>query len=197
MKKRILVIKLLTLMTLAVTIVSHHIYDENTLVALTLEISSYIALFIAAMGRIWTSAYILGKKNKVLVTDGPYSIVRNPLYFFSFVGFVGAGLAFESIVIAVGMALVFFLTHWSTIFEEEKRLHGTFGKQYDEYVKTVPRFVPKPWRLINPQEVSFAPVMFSRAVLDCSLIAMATFSIAHIVEWAHVNSMLPILFRLF
>lgn len=195
MKKRILVIKLLTLMVLAVAIMSDHTYGKNTLMDLILEISAYNALVIAAMGRLWASAYISGKKDEVLVTDGPYSIVRNPLYFFSFIGFVGAGLAFESIVIAVGMALVFFLTHWQTILEEEKRLRGTFGKQFDEYVKTVPRFVPKPWKLVNPQEVSFAPVIFTRAVLNCSLIPMV-FSLAHIVEWAHENSVLPILFRL-
>jgi protein-S-isoprenylcysteine O-methyltransferase Ste14 len=40
-----------------------------------------------ASHRLWCSLYISGYKNSQLITSGPYSLCRNPLYFFSFVGF--------------------------------------------------------------------------------------------------------------
>lgn len=40
----------------------------------------------AMAGRIWCAQYIAGYKNDVLVREGPYSVCRNPLYFFSFLG---------------------------------------------------------------------------------------------------------------
>ncbi len=195
MKKRMFVSKLLVLLILVVAFFSHHIYEEGSFLDIALEISGYLFLIIAMMGRVWASAYISGKKNQVIVMDGPYSVVRNPLYFFSFLGFLGAGMAFESIIIALALVLVFFLTHWNTILNEEKELHRVFGSQFDEYVKTTPRFIPKLRKLKNPLEVSFNPVVFSRAVLDNSLIAVV-FCLAHIIEWAQLNSIIPILFNL-
>ena len=41
---------------------------------------------IGVMGRIWCSLYISGFKNAKLVTEGPYSLCRNPLYLFSYLG---------------------------------------------------------------------------------------------------------------
>jgi len=38
---------------------------------------------VAVTGRAWSLMYISGKKNASLVTVGPYSLCRNPLYFFS------------------------------------------------------------------------------------------------------------------
>ena len=40
----------------------------------------------AMAGRMWCAQYIAGYKNDVLVREGPYSVCRNPLYFFSFLG---------------------------------------------------------------------------------------------------------------
>ena len=44
---------------------------------------------IASIGRLWCSIYIAGYKTKKLIAEGPYSMCRNPLYFFSFLGAIG------------------------------------------------------------------------------------------------------------
>ena len=54
-----------------------------------LELFGVALLAVAAMGRIWCLIYIAGRKNKELCQLGPYSLCRNPLYLFSFVGVIG------------------------------------------------------------------------------------------------------------
>src|ERR1700694_4620271 len=45
----------------------------------------------AIVGRTWSSLYIGGRKTRTLVSVGPYSVSRNPLYVFSIIGGVGVG----------------------------------------------------------------------------------------------------------
>ena len=59
-----------------------------------------IFLVIAAvLGRFWAILYIGGRKNQMIMLDGPYSICRHPLYLFSTVGAVGFGLMLGSVVL--------------------------------------------------------------------------------------------------
>ena len=122
--KRIFIPKLLFLPIIGFAVVSGHVYVEDGFWDTTWEVVSFILLLIAAFGRVWTSAFISGRKDNELVTDGPYSISRNPLYFFSLLGYVGAGLAFEKLTVALGFGIIFLLSHWPTIFAEEKKLRA-------------------------------------------------------------------------
>src|SRR5690242_2552426 len=97
-RKRILVPKLLFLPMIAFGALSQSIYAEGGFWDTTFEVISFLLLLVGAIGRVWVAAYISGRKTVELVTDGPYSITRNPLYFFSFIAYVGAGLAFEKVL---------------------------------------------------------------------------------------------------
>ena len=68
-----------------------------------LFLSGLVLVGIATVGRLWCSLYISGYKDRELITTGPYSLSRNPLYFFSFLGFAGIGLATETITLAVAL----------------------------------------------------------------------------------------------
>lgn len=190
---RLLGSKVMGLAILAFALVSRDIYKDGALAELAFESLAFFLLFSSAMGRCWTSAYISGRKAKVLVREGPYSMVRNPLYFFSFLGYLAVGLAFRSILIAGLMSIAFFVTHWHNILHEEKWLRQTFGKEFDDYCRTVPRFIPKPWLLTYPSPISIAPERFSRTVLESSLLSLV-FGLALAGEWCHANSVIPVLF---
>src|SRR6187399_1591484 len=85
---------------IAVVMASRPFSSEGNLLHETVERSGFFLILIAIVGRTWCSMYISGRKLAALVTDGPYSISRNPLYLFSSIAAFGVGAQFGSIVIA-------------------------------------------------------------------------------------------------
>lgn len=196
MHKRLFFAKLLAVAVFATALVSHHVYREDSVANLALEVGALVLLATAAMGRLWSAAFITGKKSVVLVTDGPYSVTRNPLYFFSFLGFVGAGLAFESVILACALAVVFFLTHWPTILKEEQKLRGLFGEAFDEYTRRVPRFFPSLHRPALAESMAVSPRILTRAMLESTLV-LGIFLLAHLNEWAQLQGLTPTLLYIY
>lgn len=94
----------------------------------------------ASWGTLTLSAYqSFGLKGKV-VTAGPYRFTRNPQY----VGFIllygGVILSTSSIMALVAGAIVE-LVFVILPFAEEPWLREQYGKSYEEYHKSVPRFI--------------------------------------------------------
>jgi protein-S-isoprenylcysteine O-methyltransferase Ste14 len=91
--------------------------------------------------RTWSSGHI--RKNKELATDGPYAHTRNPLYLGSFG--IGSGFAVmgNSFWVLSIFLLAFGLVYWGVIRSEEEYLAGAFGARFEQYVQTVPRFLPR------------------------------------------------------
>ncbi len=97
----------------------------------------------AVLGRRW-SAQLQLRKDHQLVTTGPYSLIRHPLY----TGLVGFGLA-VALVSASGPFLLFVpLTIWGLIDripKEEKMLSDEFGEEWKAYAGRTKRLLPWVW----------------------------------------------------
>jgi protein-S-isoprenylcysteine O-methyltransferase Ste14 len=122
----------------------------------------------AVVGRVWCGQYIAGYKARTLVRSGPYSMCRNPLYFFSLLGGIGVALCSKSITITLVVMLGFALIYPFTIASEEKKLRKIFGSEFDQYVAAVPKFLPRPSLFSEPAEYVIAPRSFRREAWDAA-----------------------------
>lgn len=149
----------------------------------------------ACAGRLWCSVYIAGKKNRELVKVGPYSVCRNPLYFFSLVGAIGAALAGGMVSFAVGIALLFVVGYRPVIEAEERFLGGVFGEEFAEYVRTVPRLMPKWGRLVHAEICQPSGRVFYRHALS-ALWFPAAAGVVMLIQVLQRAEVLPVLIRL-
>ena len=78
-----------------------------------------------------------------MVVQGPYRIVRNPMYVGAGCAVIGAALFFGSLQLLAYAGLFFLLAHLFVVFYEEPRLRRSFGQEYSAYCRTVKRWLPK------------------------------------------------------
>ena len=121
---------------------------------------------IGATGRIWCSFFISGRKDGELVTEGPYSISRNPLYVFSCIGLVGVGLSTETLTYPLLFLVIFGLYYPGIVAREERRLEELFGESFRQYRQRVPRFWPNRGLYSEPASWSSNPRLFRRHILS-------------------------------
>lgn len=101
----------------------------------------FCALSIRVLGQQWslTARVLEGHK---LVTEGPYSVVRNPIYTGMFGMLLATGLAVSHWIGLVLAIMVFGVGTVIRIRSEEKLLHEAFGPSFEEYAHKVPAVIP-------------------------------------------------------
>jgi protein-S-isoprenylcysteine O-methyltransferase Ste14 len=137
---------------------------QGTLVGRAMALAGIVLAAIGMVGRIWCLTYSSGYKSAELVTQGPYSVCRNPLYFFSFIGLLGIGLATESLALTAFLILFFALVYPAVIAGEEQFLSGKFGAPYADYCARVPRFLPRWSQLSEPESYAVQPRTLRRSL---------------------------------
>ncbi len=149
-----------------------------------IELVGLILLGTAAFGRVWCLVYVAGKKDNVLVRQGPYSVVRNPLYVFSFIGVVGLGLAVENPLLSVVLAIAFVLYYRHVVPREEESLKQEFGEAYADYLRTTPRWIPRMALYDEPRTLESVNVRAVRqGILQASWFVLG-FVIVELIEIA-------------
>ena len=100
-----------------------------------------IATAIRTLGRQWALRARLVEDHK-LITAGPYSYVRNPIYTGMLGMLLATGLAMEH-WIALPLALVLFVVGMVIrVRTEEKLLRAAFGQEFEDYARRVPAVLP-------------------------------------------------------
>ena len=95
--------------------------------------------------RSWSAGIL--RKNAELTMSGPYGLIRNPLYLGSFLmmfGFCALLANWMNFLFILGPVLIIYAVK---VRQEEKLLAATFPDQWSEYVRTTPRFFPRPKRV--------------------------------------------------
>lgn len=147
------------------------------------------------LGRTWASLYIGGRKIEELVTVGPFSITRNPLYFFSFVGAAGVGCQLGSVLMGAICAAFAYVVFLLVVKQEEQLLSDRYGDVYREYLVRVPRFLPKPWLWHDEPTLTIRPPRVLTTFGD-ALVFLLAVPVAEGFEYFQELGIIPVLLRL-
>jgi len=93
--------------------------------------------------RLWALASIGLRKTKQLVTTGPYSLTRNPLYLGTLLIVLGFLALWQSPVLAALVVPPILLYPFGVVPAEERVLRGEFGAEFDAYCVRTPRWWPR------------------------------------------------------
>ena len=196
-KRRILLSRLALspLMVLAVFSTSHWELEKPMLTAL-LFLVGCVFVGTATIGRLWCALYISGYKKRTLITQGPYSLCRNPLYFFSLFGGIGVGLTTETLTIPVVLGILFAVYYPVVIAREERKLAAIHHRDYTGYLHSVPSFLPRRLRMDEPEQYIVKPSAFRKNLMD----ALWFIWLVGLIEFAEAlkgAGILPALWRLY
>ena len=178
----------LTLVSQSATGLESHMHEGVEAIGLA-------AIVFAIVGRAWCSLYIGGRKKAEIVSRGPYSITRNPLYVFSFFGAFGVGAQSGSMTIALLFMFASYGIFFLTVKREEAWLGATFGSQYAAYKARTPRFWPRLslWR--DEAELSVRPSFFLTTIRD-GLVFLLAIPLFETIDLAQAEGWLKVLARL-
>ncbi|MCK5013626.1 MAG: isoprenylcysteine carboxylmethyltransferase family protein [Candidatus Omnitrophica bacterium] len=120
------------------------IYPRNPFLDDTLDFLGFFILLGGILLRMSARGHkkAHSKKGQALVTSGPYTLVRNPMYLGSFL--MGAGFIFMvwpwwSLLL---FAVLFYLRFMRQVVKEEEFLEKLAEKRYKAYCRKVPRIFP-------------------------------------------------------
>jgi protein-S-isoprenylcysteine O-methyltransferase Ste14 len=80
---------------------------------------------------------------KELVVSGLYNFVRNPMYMGVILILIGHFVWFGYWGLLLYLLIVWIAFHLFVKFYEEPNLRSRFGMEYEEYLKRVPRWIPR------------------------------------------------------
>lgn len=129
----------------------------------------YLLVIAGVLGRAYCSAYIGGRKNDTVIKDGPFSVVRNPLYVFSFIAMCGVGLQSGMLTVLIILVTSFMLYYPFVVAKEEIFLHHKFGEAYETYARAVPRWFPDFRLWSEPEQIEVRPKFLRRTLMDAAI----------------------------
>src|SRR6202789_3450737 len=92
------------------------------------------------LGRNWSRSVTI-KQGHELITTGPYTMVRHPIYTGVLTGLLGTAIALSQVRGFLAFVL-FFLAFWIKLRMEEQWMRSQFGEAYDSYAHQTAALVP-------------------------------------------------------
>jgi len=90
--------------------------------------------------QVWSFAALA--KQKTLAANGPYALVRNPMYIGRFLLMLGGVMLTGYWPLMVAFSIGYYLYALNRVRREEVTLREVFGQPYEDYCATTNRFLP-------------------------------------------------------
>ena len=191
-KLRIYLLRLAFVPVVLVAVFVRPSWSMESTVAFVVESGGYFFLLAGLAIRIWCTFYIGGRKSIELITTGPYSMCRNPLYMGTFLLAIGAGLCFENLLMLLLVVVIVVPVHAIVIRMEETYLESLFAEQYRTYKQAVPRFLPR-FSSYNSPDLLSVPVRAIRRIAVDTVGVLLLPQVEDLLELLHLHGVLPIL----
>jgi protein-S-isoprenylcysteine O-methyltransferase Ste14 len=94
------------------------------------------------LGEHWSMMLKLGEEH-LLVTSGPYSRIRHPMYTYFYMMVIATALISANLFVGIFGVATWTLLYLVRIGDEEQMLLEQFGEEYEEYMKRTGRLLPK------------------------------------------------------
>jgi len=101
----------------------------------------FVSTAVRTLGKQWSLAARVLEGHK-LITAGPYSVVRNPIYSGMFGMLLATGLVLSHWIGLLMAIIVFAIGTAVRVHSEEKLLREAFGAEFEAYAQKVPAVVP-------------------------------------------------------
>jgi len=125
---------------------------------------------------------------RVLIQDGPYALVRHPMYLGIF--FIGIGIVlmlFKWWVVSIFL-FVFIMRYILLIFKEEKKLLAIFPKVYQSYQQRVPRIMPACKMLLQKEISEYLPLKLNWLYKEIGSILTVLFLTLLLESWEDIRN---------
>ena len=192
---RKIVLAVSCLLGASIFFVADSYWPDGGVVHESIEWVGIALISICVLGRTWCTLYIGKRKNYELVQDGPYSVVRHPLYVFSIIGAIGVGAQAGGFTAALVGG---FLT-WAVFLRmsqvEEDNMITMFGARYFEYMMRVPRFKPNFSLYHSRKSLEVFPRQIAVTFFDAAIFFLAV-PVMEVFDYLHDAGILPTLFYL-
>lgn len=190
-KNRILGSKLILASSLGIVLFSRQFWGEENPIHEIFEMIGLVLVMICALGRVYATAYLGGFKNDELITHGIYSLMRNPLYFFTLLGVTGIAFMSNHMSVMIILPLSFMLLYRGLIQREQSFLEEKFGDAYIEYKERVPAMFPNFDNYQSPVSLEFYPRFLNKAFMDAIWWASAL-PIIEFAEYLQTTGLFPV-----
>lgn len=155
-----------------------------------LQMLGLFLIIAAVLGRFWSILYIGRHKNHNVIRQGPYSLCRHPLYFFSVLGVTGFGLLLGSVLLALVLGTLTLGILYATARREEAYLRRAFGPAYDAYAADTPAILPNP-RLFRTEAEITVSIRHLRGNLMDALVFLSFIPLAMLIRSLQDQKVVP------
>ncbi len=163
---------------------------DSALTGELLALTGWLLVGVGVLGRVWSGSYICGRKNNQLMMVGPYSLCRNPLYLFSFIGGLGAMLITQTLLFPLIFVILYLAYYQPVMRSEEQTLQHIHGADFEKFRNDVPLFWPRSLSFKESDQYPISARHFRRFLLEVFwFIAFA--ALLQLMHYLHGVDILP------